>query len=262
MGIVQGKTVIVSGVGPGVGREIAASIVRDGGNAVIGARKAERLAAIGEALDPSGEHVAVCPTDILDADACARLVETAEQRFGAVDAVVHVAALDYVMGGIDDTSDADWEATLTTNVLGTMRLTKAAVPALRRAGGGSIVFIGSQQFAKPAVAVPQLAYGTSKGALFSAALNLAQQLGRDHIRVNTVVPTYMWGPNVEGYFTSAAEQHGITVEQATAPMRANMPLGEIPLDEDVAEAVTFFCSDRSRMITGQTLFVNAGELFW
>lgn len=262
MGIVQGKTVVVSGVGPGVGREIASAIVRDGGNAVLGARQAERLTRIAAEIDPSGEHVATCPTDIVDVEACARLIATAEERFGRVDGVVHVAALDYVMGGIEETSDADWEATLTTNVLGTMRLTRAAVPALRRAGGGSIVFISSQQYAKPAPAVPQLAYGTSKGALFSAALNLAQQLGRDKIRVNTVVPTYMWGPNVEMFVNQSAEKYGISVEEAKAPLTANMPLGEIPADEDVADAVTFFCSDRSRMITGQTLFVNAGEFFW
>ena len=91
---------------------------------------------------------------------------------------------------------------------------------------------------------------------------LAQQLGRDRIRVNTVVPTYMWGPNVEGFVVNAANQAGISVEDAKAPLTANMPLGEIPADEDVAEAVTFFCSDRSRMVTGQTLFVNAGEFFW
>ena len=91
---------------------------------------------------------------------------------------------------------------------------------------------------------------------------LAQQLGVDRIRVNTVVPTYMWGPAVQGYVRRAAEQYGVSEEVVKGPITASMPLGEIPLDEDIAEAVAFFCSDRSRMITGQTLFVNAGEFFW
>lgn len=148
------------------------------------------------------------------------------------------------------------------DVIGTMRLTRAALPALRKRGGGAVVIIGSQQYAKPSPAVPQLAYGTSKGALWSAALNLAQQLGPDRIRVNTVVPTYMWGPAVEGYVRRAAAEHGVSVDTIKAGITANLPLGEIPMDDDVAEAVAFFCSDRSRMVTAQTLFVNAGEYYW
>lgn len=262
MTILEGKTVIVSGVGPGVGREIARVALRDGANVVVGARQAGRLAGIAAELDPTATRIVDCPTDITDEEACQALVAAAVDRFGGLDAVVHVAAYDRVMGGIEQTSDADWERVLITNVLGTMRLTRAAVPALRARGGGAVVIIGSQQFAKPSAAVPQLAYGTSKGALWSAALNLAQQLGPDRIRVNTVVPTYMWGPAVEGYVNRAAADRGVAPDVITRGITANLPLGEIPLDDDVAEAVSFFCSDRARMITGQTLFVNAGEYSW
>ena len=88
---------------------------------------------------------------------------------------------------------------------------------------------------------------------------LNRELGPSRIRVNTVVPTWMWGPPVEGYVEYMVQSEGITKEEAIGRITGPMPLGEIPSDGDVADAVTFFLSDRARMITAQTLFVNAGE---
>jgi enoyl-[acyl-carrier-protein] reductase (NADH) len=76
-----------------------------------------------------------------------------------------------------------------------------------------------------------------------------------------VVPTWMWGPPVEAYVRWQSKSRNLAPDQVIGEITANMPLGEIPADEDVAEAVAFFCSDRSRMITGESLMVNAGELF-
>jgi NAD(P)-dependent dehydrogenase (short-subunit alcohol dehydrogenase family) len=89
---------------------------------------------------------------------------------------------------------------------------------------------------------------------------MARELGPDKIRVNMVVPTWMWGPPVQVYVQWQAQERGVSEEEIVRGITANMPLGEIPPDEAVADAVIFFCSDRSRMITGQTLMVNAGEL--
>jgi NAD(P)-dependent dehydrogenase (short-subunit alcohol dehydrogenase family) len=89
---------------------------------------------------------------------------------------------------------------------------------------------------------------------------MAKELGPDRIRVNTVVPTWMWGPPVQGYVAMTAKQQGVSEDDIIAGITGNMPLGEIPADEDVAEAVVFLLSDRARMITGQSIFVNAGEL--
>ena len=124
--------------------------------------------------------------------------------------------------------------------------------------GGSIVLIGSQSSVLPPV-MEQIAYTSSKGALRSAMFHPAKALGPRKIRVNTVVPTWMWGPPVQMYVQWQVADRGITEDEAIAEITANMPLGEIPADEDVAEAAVFLCSDRARMITGQTLYVNAGE---
>jgi len=255
--ILDGKTVVVTGVGPGLGGEVAKLVLRDGGNVVVAARTADKLEGIAREVDPTGTRVAHQQTDIGDAEQCRALAELAVDRFGAVDGVVQVAAYDGLLAGLAGTGDEDWSAVLGTNVIGTMHVVSAMAEAMGDRGG-SIVLIGSQSSVLPPV-VEQLAYASSKGALHAAMFHLAKELGPRRIRVNTVVPTWMWGPPVQMYVQWQVADRGITEEEAVAEITRNMPLGEIPADEDVAESAVFLCSDRARMITGQTLYVNSGE---
>jgi NAD(P)-dependent dehydrogenase (short-subunit alcohol dehydrogenase family) len=201
--------------------------------------------------------VACVPADIGDDAQCAQLVAESAKRFGRIDALVQVAALDAVFGTLEQGSLDDWRRAFEVNVLGSVRVGRAAAAAMAKSGGGSIVLIGTQAAFLPTTA--QIAYGASKGALKTAMYYMAKELGPDRVRVNTVVPTWMWGPPVQGYVTMTAQQQGVPETDVIAGITGNMPLGEIPADEDVAEAVAFFLSDRARMITGQSIFVNAGE---
>jgi NAD(P)-dependent dehydrogenase (short-subunit alcohol dehydrogenase family) len=256
--ILADKTVLISGVGPGLGGEIASRALRDGANIVIGARNGEKLEAIAKELDPSGQRVAAHAFDITDAEACAGIVAFAEERFGSLDALVQVAALDAVFGNLEATSAEDWRRVFEVNVIGSTQLCRAATPAFERRGGGAIVLIGSQSYALPPD-TPQLAYASSKGALMSAMVQMATDLGPKKIRVNTVVPTWMWGPPVEGYVRWQAKERGVPEAEVKAEIEKKFPLGEIPADDDVAEVVVLFCSDRMRMVTGQYLRVDGGE---
>ena len=90
--------------------------------------------------------------------------------------------------------------------------------------------------------------------------HLVRELGPDKIRVNMVVPTWMWGPPVQMYVKWQAAERKVEEQQIVDEITAGMPLGdEIPTDDDVAEAIGFFCSDRARMVTGETLQAHAGE---
>jgi NAD(P)-dependent dehydrogenase (short-subunit alcohol dehydrogenase family) len=255
--IVEGKTVAVCGVGGGLGQEIARVALRDGANVVLGARTQASLEKIAAKLDPSGKRVATVPTDVTQPDQCERFARSARERFGRLDALANVAALDSVFGGID-TPLEEWRRTYETNVFGSVTLVRAAAAEMRKSGGGSVVLIGSQSTFLPQIL--QAAYASSKGAMISAMFYMAKELGPSKIRVNTVIPTWMWGPPVENYMKGEAQRTGKSVEEVKKGVTVNMPLGEIPADEDVAEAVIFLCSDRARMITGQSLMVNSGEL--
>ncbi len=255
--ILEDKTLIVTGVGSGLGSEIARTAVRDGANVVLAARTQATLEALAKELDPRGERVAAVPTDISDDAQCRALAEAAARRFGAVDALAQVAALDAVFGGLMEASADDWRRVMETNVIGSTQMARAVAPHMKERGGGSIVLIGSQSSFLPLI--PQIAYASSKGALMTAMYFMAKELGPDRIRVNTVVPTWMWGPPVEAYVAMQAKQRGVAAEEIVAEITSGMPLGEVPRDDDVAEAVIFLASDRARMITGQHLLVNAGE---
>jgi NAD(P)-dependent dehydrogenase (short-subunit alcohol dehydrogenase family) len=257
--LLDGKVLVVSGVGPGLGREIATAAAREGASVMMGARTEANLAAAAEEIDPSGKTVGYEVTDITDADQAKRLADAAVDKFGKLDALVNCAALDTVFGGVQEADFDEWRKVFDTNVIGSLQVTRAAIPHLKENGGGSIVFIGSQGMFWPPKGFFQTAYQSSKAGLLSAVYHLANELGADKIRVNTVVPTWMWGPPVEGYVNSTAEAQGVPPEQIIAGITVNMPLGEIPTDGDVADAVVFFASDRARMVTAQTLMINAGE---
>jgi len=256
--ILKDKVVIVSGVGPGLGREIAVAALRDGARVVLGARTKDNLERIASEVDPSGEKVAFRATDITKPEDCSALAQVAIERFGGLDALAQVAAYQTIDSTLENTTAEDWRGSFDTNVVGSVQLVRAVRPHLKARGGGAVVLIGSQSMWVPQL--PQMAYAASKGGLLSAMYYMAHELGPERIRVNMVVPTWMWGPPVQLYVQWQSGERKVPEEQVVADITANMPLGEIPGDEDVAEAVVFLCSDRARMITGQSLMVNAGEL--
>jgi NAD(P)-dependent dehydrogenase (short-subunit alcohol dehydrogenase family) len=256
--ILQGKTVLVTGVGGGLGRECATSALRDGARVVLAARTAETLEATAAELDPSGERVATHVTDITDADSCDALVETAMGRFGSVDALIQVAAYENVWGGLYDLKFEAWRKAFETNVLGALTVIRPVATAMKSGGGGSVVLVGSQSMFQPAL--PQSGYAASKGALLSAMYYLADELGADNIRCNMVVPSWMWGPNVEMYVTGTAKNQGISKEEVLDGIAGKFPLRRMTEDGEVADVAAFFASDHAKAVTGQHLMVNSGEM--
>lgn len=257
--LLEGKTVVVSGVGAGLGHQVAAAVVRDGGRAVLGARTEANLAKSAGEIDPEGTRTAYLPTDITDETQCEALAGLARERFGGIDAVVHVAAWDSYFGGVQDADFATWQQVIDVNLLGTLRMTRACLPALKERGG-SVVFIGTQSAVAAPSQVRQAAYAASKGALTSAMYSLAHEVGPDRIRVNTVLPGWMWGPPVEAYVQFTAHTEGVPEGEVRDRLAARMALPELATDGDVADAAVFLTSDMARAITGQSLLVNAGEL--
>jgi NAD(P)-dependent dehydrogenase (short-subunit alcohol dehydrogenase family) len=256
--LLEGRVVIISGTGPGLGSQTARAVLREGGQVVLGDRL-DHVEALRAELDPGGTRSAAVIGDISDPASCERLVQTAANQFGRLDAVVNVAAIDNVFGGLMSGSLDDWDLAARVNVKGTLQLTKAAVPLLGSTGGGAVVFIGSIGAMARDEQFEMMAYGATKGAMVTAAWYLAGELGPRGIRVNTVSPGYKWGPVLEGALRALADAQGVDIEDLVQPIRESLALRRIPTDADVANAIIFFCSDLAVNITGQTLFVDAGH---
>jgi len=253
-----GRSAIVSGVGPGLGRSIALAFADAGADVALAARRAETLDAVAAEVEARGPRACVVPTDVTNPRDCERLVETTSAVLGRVDVVVNNAFTEEdwrePFDGFDPTR---WRAPMEVNCFGALRLSQAAVPFLREAGGGSIVMITTLSVKNP---VPLLAgYAASKRALTTAAQVLAQELGPDGIRVNCVAPGHIRGESLDEYFVWIAEQRGVDVEDVAAEIASMNALPHLATPDEIAGAVLFFASDLSRMVTGQALDVNCGR---
>lgn len=252
-----GKTVAIAGAGRGLGREVAEVALREGGRVVLGARSQDVIIELASALDPTGQRVHAQRLDVVDRASCQAFAE-ASTAWGPVHALVDVAALDAVFGGVTDADWDVWHQVLEVNFFGAMYLVQAMLPKLAP-DGASVVFVGSQTMYMPPAQVPQAGYAASKAAVIGAMRHMAIELGRQRIRVNNVAPGWMWGPAVEGYVSMTAQATGEPEDEVRAGITANLPLGDMATDGDVAETVMFLASDRARGITGQSILVNAGE---
>ncbi|MBY0402068.1 SDR family oxidoreductase [Myxococcota bacterium] len=257
MGLLEGRVVLVSGFGPGLGRSVGKAVLLQGGSIVVGDLDGARAEAIRHELDPDAKRSVASTLDITSGASCDALVEQARRRFGRLDGVVHVAALDHVVGGLLEGGLDDWDRTAEINVKGTLRMTKAAVPLLQERGG-SVVVIGTNGVYRPRIEVLRFAYAMSKGALLTGVRYLARELGRLRIRVNTVAPGFKWGPVVEAWAEGQAEARGISVREIVEGLERETSLGVLASDDDVADSVVFFLSDLSAKITGQLLVVDSG----
>ena len=259
MSLLEGKVMIVSGVGPGYGVQIARAAAREGAAVVLGARSADYLDAVATELAGEGFRALPVRCDVTRDGDCAAIVEAALERFGRVDSLVNNA---FASGPRDvpiERSDFDaWQVAFDVNVFGTLRLCKAAIPALK-ATEGSIVMVNSQITRR--VFPGRGPYASSKGALLVAAKVLAKELGPDNVRVNTVVPGRMVGPTLLDSYALRAERKGITLDEEMAQAAATLTLPKLPTDEECAGTVLFLASDLALAMTGQSIDVNGGETF-
>lgn len=255
----DGKVAIVSGSGPGLGREVALGLAREGADVVVAARRADGVAKVAAKVEALGRRALPVPCDVTDPDACTALAEQAVAELGGIDILVANA---YHDGDFSTVLDADleaWRTTIDVNLFGAVHMTRAVAPHMVARGGGRIVMVNTMSTER--IAPGFGIYSASKAALKSITKTLALELGADGIRVNGVHPGYIWGPSVEWYFRHQATERGITPEEVYAEVAAQTSLGYLPDAAEIAGVVLLLASDLARCVTGQALGANAGQWF-
>jgi NAD(P)-dependent dehydrogenase (short-subunit alcohol dehydrogenase family) len=256
--LLRDKVVVVSGLGPGLGAEIARAAVRDGAHVVLAARTTGYLEKLATELSAwSDRRVTWLPTDITDVEQCSALAHHAVRELGRVDALVNNAYRLAAHVPFEQMDASHWRVQLEVNFVGTLQMTQAFVPALRESGGGAIAMISSVAARTPMQGM--LDYAASKSALQAATRTLALELGPDRIRVNTLAMGWMNGPAVMEEMRIRVREKGLDYDALLEEARRRIALGEIPDDADCAGAVVFMISDHARAITGALLDVNGGE---
>ena len=259
--LLKDKVCIVSGVGPGMGGELAQLIAAEGGIPVLAARTAGSLNHTTELLDAmkqDADYLAV-PTDITQAEQCDELVAKTLEKYNRIDCLFNNAYHPGEFDLVENTNFYSWKQALDVNLFGSLTMSQKVLPTMKKQKSGSIVMSNTMATRKPMLT--HGGYAASKAALASATTHLAQEVGQYGIRVNSVFMGWMWGPGVEIYCMMNAQQQETTPEEIRAEIAKNIALGDIPDDADCAKAAIMLASDYAAAVTGASLDVNGGEFF-
>ena len=255
-GLLDGKVVVISGVGPALGTTLARRCADSGADLVLAARTAERLEDVAKEITGLGRRALSVSTDITDDEQVANLVAKATEEFGKVDVLINNAFRVPSMKPFANTTYDHMKDAIELTVFGALRMIQGFTPALE-SSKGSVVNVNSMVLRHSQAKYG--AYKMAKSALLAMSQTLATELGDKGIRVNSILPGYIWGGTLQSYFQYQADKYGTSVDEIYNAAAAGSDLKRLPTEDEVASAILFMASDLSSGITGQTLDVNCGE---
>ena len=245
----QNKVALITGAGGGIGRETALLFAAEGASIVAVDYNAGANEAVAAAVNAAGGNAIAVTADVSKAADCEAMVKAAEDKYGKLNILFNNAGISHADD--DDaitTSEEVWDLTFQINVKGVFLGCKYGIPALRRAGGGSIINTASF-VAIVGAATPQLAYTASKGAVLSMSRELSAIHAREGIRVNALCP----GP----LYTELLMKY-LNTEEKRQRHLVHIPMGRFGQAKEIAYAALYLASDESSFVTGSEFLVDGG----
>jgi NAD(P)-dependent dehydrogenase (short-subunit alcohol dehydrogenase family) len=244
-----GKVALITGAGSGIGRESALLFSTEGAAVVVVDRDERGGRETVDRVKAAGGRAVFVPADVSRSDDCARMVSAAEHEFGRLDVLFNNAG---IMDSRDDdavsTDEAVWDLTMSVNAKGVFLGCKHGIPALRRAGGGSVINTASF-VAILGAATPQIAYTASKGAVLALTRELAIVHAREKIRVNALCP---------GPLHTELLMKFLDTDEKKQRRLVHIPMGRFGQAREMAHAALFLASDESSFVTGTEFLVDGG----
>ena len=243
----EGKVAIITGGAGGQGATEARMFAQEGARVVIGDIRDELGMQVEAEIRELGGEAVYLHLDVTSADDWQRAIDTAEEQFGKVDVLVNNAAI-VLRKDIEETTGDDWDNIMAINAKGVFLGTRAVIPAMRRAGGGSIINISS---ISGLVSIGPPAYIATKGAVRLFTKSTAIQYASENIRANSIHP---------GSVDTDMRREGMgsqTEEEIQARVD-NIPLGRVGTTEDISYGALFLASDESSFMTGSELVIDGG----
>ena len=240
---VAGKAAIVTGAGTGIGRAIALALAREGAKVAVAGRRRGKLEEVAQAIRQVGGEVSS------EADSY-RAAKDAEDAFGHVNVLVNNAGA-LSVSTVESISVEEWDRLMATNLKGPFLMSRAVLPAMRQAGGGAIVNVGS---VLGLVAMKdRAAYCASKGGVTMLTKAMALDHAQEKIRVNCICPAIVETDLIRELFSKSGEGR-----RAREARLATLPLGKFGKPDDIAELAVFLASEESSWMTGTAIPVDGG----
>jgi 3-oxoacyl-[acyl-carrier protein] reductase len=252
MGLLDGKVVIVTGGGHGIGKAYCLGIAREGGIVVAADIDGKAADGVAKAIQDSGGKALGTKVDVANFESCQQMAQKALDAYGQIDGLVNNAAIFMSVpaekGSWQDIPEEAWDRMMAVNVKGLWHCSKAVVPAMQRRKQGSVVNISSNMAFNGGLTM--MHYVTSKAAVIGFSRVLARELGPDNIRVNTLAPGA----------TMSEEKATETALKNYERSASTRILKRIEQPEDLVGTALYLLSDLSAFVTGQTILVNGGAV--
>jgi NAD(P)-dependent dehydrogenase (short-subunit alcohol dehydrogenase family) len=246
----SGKVALITGGGTGIGRACALAFAREGAKIAVAGRRREPLEAVVHEIEGAGGKALALTCDVTQTASVAAALSQSEQHFGRLDTIVNNAGA-VVVATAEHTSDEDWQKVIAANLTGTFLVSRAALPLLRKAGGGSIVNIGS--VLGLVARKERAAYCAAKAGVSGLTRAMAVDHAKDRIRVNCICPTI-----VETDLGMHSIRQAPNAEAEIQRRIAEIPIGRMGTPEDVALMAVYLASDEASWVTGASFPLDGG----
>jgi NAD(P)-dependent dehydrogenase (short-subunit alcohol dehydrogenase family) len=252
-GRLEAKVAIVTGGAVGIGYATCRLFAHEGAAVCVVDRDGRGSEACAREILEAGGRALAIQGDVTKLEEVQATVESCERVLGPVRILVNNAGV-IGRGTVETTDEAEWHRVLETNLTGVYLMAKAAIPSLRRAGGGSIINVSSA--AGLAGWYDQAAYDASKGGVVNLSRSMALDFAAEGIRVNCLVPAHVTTPMSSNFVAQGGEE----ARRARQRTIDQIPLGRFSQPEEIAYGALFLASDESSYVTGSCLIVDGGYL--
>ena len=250
----SGKVAVITGSGSGIGRAIATLFGRCGAHVVALDRDEGAIRQTADAIQAAGGTAEAVTCDVSEAAQVSRAFEDLARKPARLDILVNNAGIGLV-GTIEKTPEADFDRLFRVNVKGVFLCSQAAVPVMRRQGGGVILNMAS---VASMVGVPErFAYSMTKGAVHTMTMSIAVDYVKHGIRCNCICPARIHTPFVDQY---VAQNYPGREQEILQELSAYQPVGRMGTPEEVAHLALYLCSDEASFITGAAYPIDGGVL--
>jgi NAD(P)-dependent dehydrogenase (short-subunit alcohol dehydrogenase family) len=243
------KVAIVTGAGSGIGRACAIALAREGARVALVGRRTERVEEVAREI---GDRALAISADVSQQKDIERVVDQTVAKFGAIHVLINNAGVLHI-GNAEQITEEQWDHTFNVNVRAVWLMSRAVLPHMRNAGGGSIINMASTLGLVGAR--NRAAYAPSKGAVVLLTKSMAIDYGHENIRVNAICPSFVETDLTAAVLSSAPDPGAVRRERTAAH-----PIGRLGHPEDIAGMAVYLANDESSWVTGAILPVDGGYL--